>query len=214
VESKNITRKEKERLLRQNAILEAAVGFFASKGFRDTTLEEIALAAEFGKGTIYNYFDSKEDIYSAIIDDVSTNLYKIIKQADSGSVNAVEFFVYYSKLLFQYCFDNQDAIKVYIREVAHFTTDIFITDRTEINKRHDRVQNLLIKKMGEGIKNKEFKKFDKEKLSTVFEHLIFPYILHLINCCYDDKLDEGKEIEFILSVFFNGIINKSKQVKL
>ncbi len=108
--------------------MDAAVGIFAKKGYRDTTLDEIAITSEFGKGTIYNYFKSKEDIYSAIIDDVSANLYDIIQQADSATKNSKDFFEMHAKLVFQYCVGKRNAFIIYVREIAHFTTDIFITE--------------------------------------------------------------------------------------
>lgn len=207
MKDKILSRKEKERLFRQTAILDAAVGIFAKKGYRDTTLDEIAITSEFGKGTIYNYFKNKEDIYSAIIDDVSANLYDIIQQADSGTKNSKDFFEMHAKLVFQYCVGKRDAFIIYVREIAHFTTDIFITDRKKINERHDKVRSILIKKISKGMKLKEIKKYDAEKLATLYEHLLFPYMLFLINT-FENKFDQDREIDFILSVFYNGIINK------
>lgn len=207
MKDKILSRKEKERLFRQAAILDAAVGIFAKKGYRDTTLDEIAITSEFGKGTIYNYFKSKEDIYSAIIDDVSANLYDIIQQADSGTKNSKDFFEMHAKLVFQYCVGKRDAFIIYVREIAHFTTDIFITDRQKINERHDKVRSILTKKISKGMKLKEIKKYDAEKLATLYEHLLFPYMLFLINT-FENKFDQDREIDFILSVFYNGIINK------
>ena len=207
LKNKNLTRKDKERLFRRAAIMDAAVGIFAKKGYRDTTLDEIAITSEFGKGTIYNYFKSKEEIYFAIIDDVSKSLYQIIRQADSAANNSKDFFEMHVQLVFQYCVGKRDAFIIYVREIAHFTTDIFITDRKKINVRHDEVKSILIKKISKGIKLKEFKKYDAEKLATLYEHLIFPYMLFLINT-FEDKFDQDREIDFILSVFYNGIINK------
>jgi AcrR family transcriptional regulator len=207
VKNKILSRKEKERLFRRAAIMDAAVGIFAKKGYRDTTLDEIAITSEFGKGTIYNYFKSKEEIYSAIIEDVSISLYQIIQQADSATNNSKKFFGMHAKLVFQYCVGKRDAFIIYIREIAHFTTDIFIADRKKINERHDEVRSIFIKKISKGIKLKELKKYDAEKLATLYEHLIFPYLLFLINI-FEDKFDQEREIDFILSVFYNGIINK------
>lgn len=68
-----LSRKEREKRARQQDILKAARELFAAKGFRDTTLDEIAQKAEFGKGTLYNYFASKEDIFHAIIDQAIEN---------------------------------------------------------------------------------------------------------------------------------------------
>ena len=205
---KVLNRKEKERLFKRAAIMDAAVSIFAKKGYRDTTLDEIAITSEFGKGTIYNYFKSKEDIYSAIIDDVSANLYDIVQQADSENKNSKDFFEMHAKLVFQYCVGKRDAFIIYVREIAHFTTDIFINDRKKINERHKKVRNILIKIISKGMKLKEIKKYDAEKLTTLYEHLIFPYILFLINT-FKDKFDQDREIDFILSVFYNGITNKN-----
>ena len=210
---KQVSRKEKERSFRRNAIVGAAVGIFAKKGYRDTTLDEIAMDSEFGKGTIYNYFKSKEDIYSYIIDNVSLNLYEIIKQAEAESSNTKDFIAVYSRLLINYCCENKDAFIMFVREAAHFTTDIFITDRRKLVKRHKQVKNILKNKISDGVVKKEIKKFDPEKLATVFENLILPYILCLISQ-NKNNLDQKKETEFILSVFFNGIINTNKRVSL
>ena len=208
-----LTRKEKERSFRRNAIVGAAVGIFAKKGYRDTTLDEIAMESEFGKGTIYNYFKSKEDIYSYIIDNVSLNLYEIIKQAEAESNNIKDFIAVYSRLLINYCCENKDAFIMFVREAAHFTTDIFITDRRKLVKRNKQVKGLLIKKIADGIMNKEIKTFDPQKLATAFEHLLLPYILYLINH-NKNNFDQKEETDLILSVFFNGIINTNKQVSL
>jgi len=66
--AKHLPRKEREKLLRRREIIEAAKRVFAEKGYRNATLEEIAAAAEFGKGTIYNYFECKEELFIAIMD--------------------------------------------------------------------------------------------------------------------------------------------------
>ena len=201
-----LSRKEKERLFKRAAIMDAAVSIFAKKGYRDTTLDEIALTSEYGKGTIYNYFKSKEEIYSAIIEEVSNSLYQIIQQADSASKDSKDFFRIHAKLLFQYCVGKRYAFLIYVREIAHFTTDIFITERKKINARHGKIKSILNKKITEGMKQKEFKKFDVEKVAILYEHIIFPYIIFLIHT-FKDKFDQDKELDFILSVFYNGILN-------
>lgn len=60
-------RKEKERLFRKNLILRAAEDIFAEKGFENSTMEDIAKAAEFTKKTVYSYFNSKEELYYEIM---------------------------------------------------------------------------------------------------------------------------------------------------
>lgn len=62
VEAGSMTRKERERATRRQEIIAAAEQLFAAQGFENTTMEEIAEKAEFGKPTLYSYFKSKDEI--------------------------------------------------------------------------------------------------------------------------------------------------------
>lgn len=59
-------RKQREKEERRAAILDAAEAVFASKGVAETTMDDIAQQAELGKGTLYLYFTSKNELYLAI----------------------------------------------------------------------------------------------------------------------------------------------------
>ena len=50
----------------RDAILEAALSLFAEQGFRAITMTDIAKAAGVAKGTLYNYFDSKEEVFAEL----------------------------------------------------------------------------------------------------------------------------------------------------
>lgn len=49
-------------------ILEAASRIFAKRVYHLVSMEEVARVARVGKGTLYRYFPSKEDLYLAIVD--------------------------------------------------------------------------------------------------------------------------------------------------
>ncbi len=50
-------------------IIQAAVYMFTNKGFYQTTVAEIAREAGVGKGTVYTYFENKEALFLAIIEE-------------------------------------------------------------------------------------------------------------------------------------------------
>ena len=60
-------RRKREKENRKNAILKAARKLFFEKGFEPVTVESIARKAELSKGSIYLYFNSKEEIYTQIL---------------------------------------------------------------------------------------------------------------------------------------------------
>jgi AcrR family transcriptional regulator len=62
-----LLRKQKEQALRKKAILDSAREVFFEKGFRSTTMEDIAHGCDLAKGTIYLYFKSKEDLYISLV---------------------------------------------------------------------------------------------------------------------------------------------------
>jgi len=49
-------------------ITEAAAAVFAERGFRSARVADIAERAGIGKGTVYEYFRSKEDLFLAVFD--------------------------------------------------------------------------------------------------------------------------------------------------
>jgi AcrR family transcriptional regulator len=60
---KRVQQKEARRV----AIIEAALEEFTSQGFTATKLEDVAVRAGIGKGTIYLYFNSKEDLFEDVV---------------------------------------------------------------------------------------------------------------------------------------------------
>lgn len=59
-------RKEKERELRINDIINAAEKLFFKEGYDSVSMNDIAKQAEMARATLYQYFKNKNDIYAAI----------------------------------------------------------------------------------------------------------------------------------------------------
>src|SRR5262245_40060677 len=61
------SRRARKKLATRDRIIEAGATAFASRGLEGATIDEIALLADVGKGTVYNYFRTKEDIFVAFL---------------------------------------------------------------------------------------------------------------------------------------------------
>lgn len=202
------TRKEREKQLRKTEILEAAKKLFSQKGFLLTTLDEIAVAAEFGKGTIYNYFTSKDEIYIEIINEVIDNHLRIIKESDSSTKNPIEFIELYAKEIFRYCLSNSEGFKLYIREIVNHRTDTCITKNELFEVESKEREDILTVNFKKAIKQKLIVNYNPDKLRAIFDHMIFSYIHYLLNCKRVDELNLNEEIDVLLKIFLNGILSR------
>ena len=61
-------RQIQERKARQERILSGALEVFKASGIENSTMEEIASKAGFGKATLYYYFRSKEEVFASILE--------------------------------------------------------------------------------------------------------------------------------------------------
>jgi AcrR family transcriptional regulator len=60
-------RRERLKAVVRARIIETAIDLFAARGLQAVTVDEIATRADVGKGTIYNYFQTKEEIVVAFM---------------------------------------------------------------------------------------------------------------------------------------------------
>ena len=57
-----LTRRERKKEETKERIFNAAMKLFRSRGFEETTIEEITEKADVAKGTFFNYFPRKEEV--------------------------------------------------------------------------------------------------------------------------------------------------------
>jgi TetR/AcrR family transcriptional regulator, fatty acid metabolism regulator protein len=83
--------KERQRLERQELILQAAEQVFAEKGYRDASMDEIAARVGIGTATIYLHYRSKEELMIAAV--IERDLQKVIyrvREINQAQGRAVE----------------------------------------------------------------------------------------------------------------------------
>ncbi len=86
-----IQRKVKLVEFRRSDIIEAAERVFFSKGYTETTMDDIAKEAEYSKRTIYTYFTSKKEIYFEIMLKGFRILNSLLQsEFGRGSLNGIE----------------------------------------------------------------------------------------------------------------------------
>lgn len=104
----------------QGRIIQSAIECFSKNGFDRTRMDEISLLADLSKGTLYNYFDNKEDLFNAICED-SLDLLKIqldqifTKSRDDLIFNAELFYENFQKI------QKEGSAKVFFEALSEST---------------------------------------------------------------------------------------------
>lgn len=107
-----LSRKERDRLRNKEAILKAAVHLFAQKGFAETKLEDVAALAEFGKGTLYNYFENKDDLFLSTFDYAVGNVLDFLYEQLASVSDPLERIRLIANSQFNYYRENTDFMHV------------------------------------------------------------------------------------------------------
>ena len=103
--------------LRKQQILECARRLFSRKGYYETHVESILREAGIGKGTFYQYFRNKEDLFVALLSAFLDEWEAAVLAASPAGINdALEAyyrgFIRRSLIFFR---DNEDLCNIYLR---------------------------------------------------------------------------------------------------
>lgn len=137
---------------RRDAIIAAAVRLFSEKGFRGATTRELAAALDVTEPVIYQHFETKRDLYRAIIETKARE-----RRQDNEYWQDVEnprgdreFFGAVARLLLQRVERDPAYLRLLLFSAleGHELADLFFErDAVEI---YDRVSSYIHKRMDEG----------------------------------------------------------------
>lgn len=197
-----LDRKVRERLTHRKEILLAAEKLFAAKGFFPTTMSEIAQEAQFGTGTLYKYFKSKEDLYFTLIDEKAEEINVPIKAELSKKMSVIARIEKVLRIQFEFIERNRDFFRIYVSERSRFEWTVKDDLGKELHDKMVAYIHLLAQVMKQGIKDGSFKPKDPMDLahalvgivnSFVFEWLIAPRPYPLLS-----------KVDTVLDIFLRG----------
>ena len=198
------TCKEREREFKKHLIAEAAFQLFKSSSFEAVTVQDIASAAECGKGTIYQFFATKDDILNYIISENQDRLNKKIEEKCTCEENILLALSNYLNL--QYYFHSNYGrllMSLYRRRIegAAEIEDYY----TEIIQKRDRkirmVADLIKRGMDEGI----IMEVDSHKMALILNNIVRGFWLGNLEIDKAD-VDEAADLKLIKEILGKGIL--------
>lgn len=111
------SRRERQSAERAERILRAAAFLFAEKGFHRTTTREIAEAADVAEGTLYNYFQSKNDLLFGIMAQIADGEIQETRDSHATSNNARQDFANLLAMRKRYLDENTEMLQAVFSEI-------------------------------------------------------------------------------------------------
>lgn len=219
-----ISRREREQLMRRQAMLEAARAVFAEKGYRQATLEEIADRAEFGKGTLYNYFEGgKEELLFTVLDKVYDTLCdlaeEVLQPEKLEDQSVQQLFRRYISATISHLMEHQDLFMLLIKEGHRLAFD---EDQEKVEYFHRQTQRLkeqLIPVIEQGIEGGRLKPFPPQTIASFILGNLNGYLMDA--CCKNDRIEAAVEqpdpeeaAGLISTVLFEGLSDESSRQDL
>ena len=213
----SLSRRERERRRRQQAMLDAARSVFAEKGYADATLDEIAEQAEFGKGTLYNYFErGKEGLLFAVFADILDEIEALIRTVfrdeyeDDGSLR--DAFHTFAEGYFKLIRDREDLFLLLVKE-AHLMA--FSDDAEKVQffrEQHQRLVDALTPIIEGAVEKGEIQPLPPESVANLLLANVRGLGTHCTlekhHCSCEEQQflsDPEKGADFLTSFLFDGL---------
>ncbi len=196
-----LSRKDREKLRHKKEIMAIALKLFADEGFHNVSMHDIASKSEFAVGTLYNFFENKEHLFAALLDECGEKILKeimpILESERREDERLREFIRIHSQLLEE----NIEVIKLYFSEYGTLSAGP--------SSSAENLRLIISKKLediiGSGIRKKIFRSVEPEvamdALRSTLQSLAFKYSSHF------DKIKLQKNLAEVERLFIDGLLS-------
>jgi len=102
--------------LRKKQIIDCATHLFGKNGYSQTQISDILQAVGVSRGTIYQYFNNKDDIFAAVLENLYSDWKKVLSEflpSDSDEYkDGKKFFTYQITITIKFFIDNPDYCNI------------------------------------------------------------------------------------------------------
>ncbi len=153
-------RKEREKEARREEIIAAAERIFFDKGLAQSTMDEIAEAAELSKGTLYLYYKSKEDLYLAVAMKGNEILHDMFEKVVNSSEPTIKLIANLGEAYYEYFKNYRNYFRMYYffenpQVQSQVSPEMMDTCKRLDRKVWDLVVGVLQKGIDEGLLHKD-----------------------------------------------------------
>lgn len=199
-------KREIKREKKREKILEAAAELFSTRHYHEVMMDDIAKLISVAKGTVYNYFASKEELYFTIMHTKMESLLSILKQNVESEKNSIDSLRAFVTNLYLFMVMHRKFFLIYQRETLN-KQNTFCEDLLSQEKQ---IKQIILQIISKGETEGVFRKVDEEfAISLIFGSIYGAVQTGILNKSSDESIAKEKEavFDFILHGLYSGFNN-------
>ncbi|MDR7303826.1 TetR/AcrR family transcriptional regulator [Haloactinomyces albus] len=202
------TQQQAVKTSRREELLAIAAELFAQRGFRNTTVRDIADAAGILSGSLYHHFDSKESMVDEILDSFQTELFRKYEEVVSSDLGVRAKFEAIIRISFEAIHDNHSEVAIYQNDAAYLVE----FDRFGyLNERNLRMRRIWVGLLEEGVRSGTFRPdLDAEVVYRFIRDTVWVAVRWYRP---DGDLSAHDVAEQYLSILLDGIAARRRPIK-
>lgn len=187
---------------RREEILAAATAEFARRGFPRTDLRVVADRLRLGKGTVYRYFETKEELFLAAVDRGMRLLLARVDGAAPEALDPLERVVRATRAYLRFFDENPELVELFVQERAEFRDRRRPTYFLHRDANLGPWKRLFRALMDEG----RVRRVPVERITDVFNHALYGAIF--TNYFERRRRSPERQARDILDVLFRGLLGE------
>ena len=206
MEIRKFSRREREKLRQRQEVLDVALRLFSEKGYHSVSMHEIAKEAEFAIGTLYKFFRNKEDLYKALIMQLSDRFHGALTEVIEGDAQEIEKLREYLRVKAELFRNNVAAIRLYFAETRGASFNAMAGVEREIRERRGNMLLSLASIFEQGMNRKRFRRVAAPlHLAIALDSMATAFLFHWLEDPQGQTCQ--KEPDTILNILLKGLAN-------
>jgi uroporphyrinogen III methyltransferase/synthase len=202
VKDEKIKRKQRKR----ERMLEVAAELFSKKNYHEVMMDDVASLTDVAKGTVYNYFSSKEELYFTIMSSKLENLNASLKNKIASEISVIDSLHIYVIHLYMFMMKYQNFFLMYQKEYMNAQNEFC----DELRAMSDELKSILSDVIYKGKRENQFRDVDESFTVKLVLGSIFGGVQRGVENKYTgEKLIEEREklFDFVLHGLYSGFNN-------
>lgn len=200
-----LSRREREKLRQRQDMLAAALELFSQKGYHNVSMQEIATQSEFAIGTLYKFFQNKEDLYRALVLEQCDQFEAAMARAMEKPGDEMEKLRHYVQAKTDRFQRNLPFIRIFLAESRGASFSLKAGLNEELRERYYNFLEGLAAIFEGGIKNNRFKNIaDPYYLAAAFDSVLDTSLLLWLDA--PERFPYAENPDAILDIFFQGLL--------